>query len=68
MARKDFEIIARILAYISFCGDQYGKKLEDIHEGVDGFLETTNLNYDPSKFWSAVDKNYKNYMDIIEEE
>lgn len=61
MTKKDFQVIAEILAYIHLCQNDFGKGLEKvaIQEGIDQYLKKTNANYSSEKFWAAVGKAYK---------
>lgn len=58
MTRKDYQVIAEMLANIIFSQEYLG--LEDIWENkkmVDVYLKKTNPNYSSEKFWEAVNKN-----------
>lgn len=52
MARKDFEIIAQIVALYQ-SENYYGQR-----EGqIDSLLRSTNQNYDSARFWGAVKRH-----------
>lgn len=73
MTRKDFRVIAQLIATLSFSfkdgcfiigdGGAYDALLiEEMHDTVDAMLKQQNKNYSPEKFWNAV---YKHRQAII---
>ena len=65
MTRKDFRVIAQLIATLSFSfkdgcfiigdGGAYDALLiEEMHDTVDAMLKQQNKNYSPEKFWNAV--------------
>lgn len=73
MTRKDFQVIAQLIATLSFSfkdgcyiigdGGAYDALLiEEMHDTVDAMLKQQNKNYSPEKFWNAV---YKHRQAII---
>ena len=73
MTRKDFQVIAQLIATLSFSfkdgcfiigdsGAYDALLIEEMHDTVDAMLKQQNKNYSPEKFWNAV---YKNRQAII---
>lgn len=69
MTKKDFEVVAKIVAILSFSikdscyivgdGEAYDALLlEELQHSVDSRLKQQNKNYDSSKFWDYV-YNYR---------
>ena len=65
MTRKDFEIVAKIVAMLSFSlkdgcfiiGDSQAYDAlmdEELHVMIDNMLKTQNKNYNDGKFWDYV--------------
>lgn len=65
MTKKDFEVVAKIVAILSFSmkdacyiiGDSQAYDallIEELHDSVDSRLRQQNKNYDASKFWDYV--------------
>lgn len=65
MTRKDFEVVAKIVAMLSFSlkdgsfiiGDSQAYDAlmdEEIHNMIDNMLKTQNKNYNDGKFWDYV--------------
>lgn len=65
MTKKDFEVVAKIVATLSFSikdscysvGDSttyYASLLKELQYSVDSLLEQQNKNYDANKFWDYV--------------
>ena len=76
MTRKDFQVIASIVASLSYhlkdgcfiIGDGNARDallLEELHNTVNKILEKQNKNYSPEKFWDAVYKERQEVIDII---
>lgn len=76
MTRKDFEVVAKIVATLSFSmkdacysvGDSTtydASLLEELQHSVDSLLKQQNKNYSPDKFWNAVYKERQEVIDII---
>ena len=76
MTRKDFQVIAKIIATLSFSlrdscfiiGDSQAYEalmLEELHNEVDRMLREQNKNYSPEKFWNAVYKHRQAIIDAI---
>ena len=76
MTRKDFQVIAKIIALLSFSmkdscfiiGDSQSYEalmLEELHNEVDRMLREQNINYSPEKFWNAVYKHRQAIIDAI---
>lgn len=76
MTRKDFQVIAQLIATLSFSfkdgcfiiGDGNARDallLEELHNTVNNILEKQNKNYSPEKFWNAVYKERQEVIDII---
>lgn len=64
MTRKDFQVIAEILAYTKLCQD-FGVDVAKAKEGVDYYLRKTNPNYNPNRFWQAVEKAYSENQALV---
>ena len=69
MTKKDFEVVAKIVAILSFSmrdacyivGDSQSYDallIEELHDSVNNRLKQQNKNYDSSKFWDYV-YNYR---------
>ena len=56
MTRKDFQVVAEILAQVSWAQECLGASVEDNRGAIDTYLEKTNTNYNGTKFWEAVEK------------
>lgn len=56
MTRKDFQVIAEILAQIAFSQECLGATVEQNKGAIDEYLRATNPNYNSGKFWQAVEK------------
>lgn len=65
MTKKDFEVVAKIVATLSFSIDNncysvgdskayYASLLKELQYSVDSLLEQQNKNYDANKFWDYV--------------
>ena len=76
MTRKDFEVIAKIVASLSFSmkdscyiiGDSQAYDallIEELHDSVNNMLKQQNKNYDESKFWNYVYKHRQAIIDAI---
>ena len=76
MTKKDFEVVAKIVATLSYhlkdgcfiigdCNARDALLLEELHNTVNNILEQQNKNYSPEKFWNAVYKERQEVIDII---
>ena len=76
MTKKDFEVVAKIVATLSFSmkdacyiigdGEAYDALLlEELHDSVDNLLKYQNKNYDASKFWDYVYNYRQRIIDVI---
>lgn len=76
MTRKDFQVIAQLIATLSFSfkdgcfiiGDSQAYDallVEEMHDAVDAMLKQQNKNYSPEKFWNAVYKHRQAIIDAI---
>ena len=76
MTKKDFEVVAKIVATLSFSikdscysvGDSTtydASLLEELQHSVDSLLEYQNKNYDSDKFWSYVYNYRQRIIDVI---
>ena len=75
MTKKDFEVIAKIIAILSFSlkdscyiiGDSEAYDallLEELHDTVNKRLKQQNKNYDSDKFWSYVYDYRQRIIDV----
>lgn len=78
MTRKDFKVVASIVASLSFhlkdgcfiVGDgntEDSLLLEELHNTVNKILEKQNKNYSPEKFWNAVYNERNAVIRVINE-
>lgn len=76
MTKKDFEVVAKIVATLSFSikdscytvgnGEAYDASLlEELQHSVDSLLEQQNKNYDSDKFWDYVYNYRQRIIDVI---
>lgn len=76
MTKKDFEVVAKIVATLSFSmrdacytiGDSQAYDallIEELHDSVDNLLKQQNKNYDASKFWDYVYNYRQRIIDVI---
>ena len=76
MTKKDFEVVAKIVATLSFSmkdacyivGDSQAYDallIEELHDSVDNLLKQQNKNYDSSKFWDYVYNYRQRIIDVI---
>ena len=76
MTKKDFEVVAKIVATLSFSmrdacytiGDSQAYDallIEELHNSVDNLLKQQNKNYDASKFWDYVYNYRQRIIDVI---
>lgn len=76
MTKKDFEVVAKIVATLSFSikdacyivGDSQAYDallIEELHESVDNLLKQQNKNYDESKFWDYVYNYRQRIIEVI---
>ena len=76
MTKKDFEVVAKIVATLSFSikdacyivGDSQAYDallIEELHESVDNLLKYQNKNYDSGKFWDYVYNYRQRIIDTI---
>ena len=76
MTKKDFEVVAKIVAILSFSikdscyiigdGEAYDALLiEELHHSVDDRLKRQNKNYDSGKFWDYVYNYRQRIIDVM---
>lgn len=76
MTKKDLEVVAKIVASLSFSmkdscyivgesGAYEALLIEEMHDTVDAMLKQQNKNYDESKFWNYVYNYRKRIIDTI---
>ena len=76
MTKKDFEVVAKIIATLSFSmkdscytvGDSKAYDallLEELHDSINNILKQQNKNYDESKFWNYVYSYRQRIIDAI---
>lgn len=76
MTKKDFEVVAKIVATLSFSikdscytvgnGEAYDASLlEELQDSVDNLLKYQNKNYDSDKFWDYVYNYRQRIIDVI---
>ena len=76
MTRKDFEVIAKLIATLSFSmkdscyiigdsGAYDALLLEELHDSVNAMLKQQNKNYNESKFWDYVYNYRQKIIDAI---
>lgn len=76
MTKKDFEVVAKIIATLSFSmkdscyiiGDSGAYEallLEELHDSVNDMLKQQNKNYDEGKFWGYVYNYRQRIIDAI---
>ena len=76
MTKKDFEVVAKIVAILSFSikdacyiiGDSQAHDallIEELHDSVDSRLRQQNKNYDSSKFWDYVYNYRQRIIDVM---
>ena len=76
MTKKDFEVVAKIIATLSFSmkdscyivGDSKAYDallLEELHDSINTILKQQNKNYDESKFWNYVYNYRQRIIDAI---
>ena len=76
MTRKDFEVVAKIVAMLSFSikdgcfivGDSQSYDAlmdEEIHTMIDNMLKTQNKNYNDGRFWDYVYNYRQKIIDAI---
>lgn len=76
MTKKDFEVIAKIVATLSFSikdscysvGDSKAYDallLEELQYSIDNLLKQQNKNYDSDKFWKYVYNYRQRIIDVI---
>lgn len=76
MTKKDFEVVAKIVATLSFSiknscysvGDSeayYATLLKELQYSVDNLLEQQNKNYDANKFWDYVYNYRQRIIDVM---
>ena len=76
MTKKDFEVVAKIVATLSFSikdscyivGDSQAYDallIEELHDSVDNLLKQQNKNYDSGKFWDYVYNYRQRIIDVI---
>ena len=54
MTKKDFEVVAEILGGIIYTNEYLGKDVWACKDMVDTYLRGSNPNYNPDRFWQAV--------------
>lgn len=67
MTRKDFSVITEILAQIIWDEECLGGNVRDNAKAIDYILQQVNANYNPDKFWQAVEKNVLELKGIFAE-
>ena len=76
MTKKDFEVVAKIVATLSFSikdscytvgnGEAYDASLlEELQDSVDSLLKYQNKNYDSDKFWDYVYNYRQRIIEVI---
>ena len=76
MTKKDFEVVAKIVATLSFSikdscyiigdGEAYDASLlKELQDSVDSLLKYQNKNYDSDKFWDYVYNYRQRIIDVI---
>lgn len=76
MTKKDSEVVAKIIATLSFSmkdscyivGDSKAYDallLEELHDSINNILKQQNKNYDESKFWNYVYNYRQRIIDAI---
>ena len=76
MTKEDFEVVAKIVATLSFSikdscytvgnGEAYDASLlEELQDSVDSLLKYQNKNYDSDKFWDYVYNYRQRIIDVI---
>ena len=76
MTKKDFEVVAKIVATLSFSikdscytvgnGEAYDASLlEELQDSVDNLLKYQNKNYDSDKFWDYVYNHRQRIIEVI---
>ena len=76
MTKKDFEVVAKIVAILSFnikdscyiIGDSEAYDallIEELHHSVDNRLKQQNKNYDSGKFWDYVYNYRQRIIDVM---
>ena len=76
MTKKDFEVVAKIVATLSFSikdscytvgnGEAYDASLlEELQDSVDNLLKQQNKNYDSDKFWNYVYNYRQRIIEVI---
>lgn len=76
MTKKDFEVVAKIVATLSFsikdsCYAVGNDKaydaslLEELQDSVDSLLKQQNKNYDSDEFWSYVYNYRQRIIEVI---
>lgn len=56
MTRKDFQVIAEIIGGLIYSQECLGVDIWKCKGMVDSYLRQTNPNYNPDRFWKAVNK------------
>ena len=64
MSRKDFKIIAEIIARIKLA-EEIGNGVDVCRKSINDILKTTNVNYNPERFWGEVDKIHNEDIKIL---
>lgn len=64
MTRKDFEVVAEIVARI-WLAEEIGRGVEVCQKSIHDILEKTNPNYNPERFWGAVEKIHAEDIKIL---
>lgn len=57
MTRKDFNVLADIIAQTIWSYEDLGSGVRENKGAIDCLLKQNNPNYDPDKFWQAVEEN-----------
>lgn len=56
MSRKDYQVLAEILAQIIWCEEDLGRGVRENKGAINYKLKQNNDNYSPDKFWQAVEQ------------
>lgn len=56
MTRKDFQVVAEIIAKLKL-NEKMGGKIDGVRYQIDNILQQQNPNYSSEKFWYAVEES-----------
>lgn len=57
MTRKDYKVIAEIMAQIIWSEEDLGRGVRENKGAINYKLKQNNGNYDPDKFWQEVESD-----------